>query len=548
MATIRILTLNIWFKEYEKEKRMALIAEIIASRSPDMVALQEMTDEHWQICCSHEAFQKYSWSSPPAGQWYYTLIGSLVPFRETPVRRAFRVTNMGRDLHYASINARSASTLMFATSHLESLDRAEERQQQIAEAMQVFSKDDDVVFCGDTNVNEAYDGEIVLPEDWKDAWTVLRPSEPGFTFDVERNTMMAKQDSGWAVANHALLRFDRFWVKLKHYTPIEIELIDDSVDGNLWPSDHFGLLLTLAERQHDSQAEVPQLASQFAPQFAPEIAPPLASQVDIPGQEGSLAATIMMYGQAPDAPMAPPVPMALLGQKAHSQPTTAQADSPCVYGRPAPASGRFTASLCVEEADVLHVRILHLNGTAVSWQEALAELLNPGPSDFRNLLTRVLREHVPFEAYFWECAPVRNCELLRNLVAFEFALKAAPCLARNSADITDFKDYLENVEGQSVMKVFQNPSRDSSLVAPALATSDPEDYTHIAAFFRGNAPPSQRDAAWQALGRAISEELGTRDVVWVSTDGRSVHWLHFRVDSRPKYFKIQRYRDSRFGL
>jgi hypothetical protein len=157
---------------------------------------------------------------------------------------------------------------MFATSHLESLDRAEERKQQIAEAMQVFSKDDDVVFCGDTNVNEAYDGEIVLPEGWKDAWTELRPSEPGFTFDIVRNTMMAKQDSGWAVANHALLRFDRFWVKLKHYTPIEIELIDDSVDGNLWPSDHFGLLLTLEERQHDSQAEVPQLASQFAPQLA----------------------------------------------------------------------------------------------------------------------------------------------------------------------------------------------------------------------------------------------------------------------------------------
>jgi hypothetical protein len=210
-------------------------------------------------------------------------------------------------------------------------------------------------------------------------------------------------------------------------------------------------------------------------------------------------------------------------------------------------SGKFMADLSMEATDVMRVKILGRDGMVVSWQQALAELSKPGPSDFRNLLTRVLGKAVPFKTYFWECAPVSR-KLLQNHAAFEFALKAAPTLARNYADITPFNDYLENVAGQPVMKVFQNPGRDTSLVAPAQATSDPEDYTHISAFFSGNAPRSQKDAAWQTLGHAISDELRKRDVVWVSTDGSGVHWLHFRVDSRPKYFKIERYRDSRFGL
>jgi hypothetical protein len=217
------------------------------------------------------------------------------------------------------------------------------------------------------------------------------------------------------------------------------------------------------------------------------------------------------------------------------------------HKQPRLGSGMFTADLSMEATDVLHVKILGRAGMFVSWQEALAELSKPGHSDFRNLLTRVLGKAAPFKAYFWECAPVSR-ELLQSHAAFEFALIDAPGLARNHADITDFEEYLENVRGQPVMKVFQNPGRDTSLVAPAQATCDPEDYTHISAFFNGKAPLSQKDAAWQALGDAISNELRTRDVVWVSTDGRGVHWMHFRVDSRPKYFKMTRYRDAQFGL
>ncbi|CAE8713522.1 unnamed protein product, partial [Polarella glacialis] len=94
---VRFLTFNIWFSQHEMRRRMAAIGDIMLLKAPDMVALQEMTGEHWQICQEHPAFAQYTWSSP-ATRGYYTMIGSRVPFLSQPSRREFEVTRMGRDL------------------------------------------------------------------------------------------------------------------------------------------------------------------------------------------------------------------------------------------------------------------------------------------------------------------------------------------------------------------------------------------------------------------------------------------------------------------
>eukprot|EP00928_Gymnodinium_smaydae_P028777 TRINITY_DN21852_c0_g1_i1.p1 TRINITY_DN21852_c0_g1~~TRINITY_DN21852_c0_g1_i1.p1 ORF type:complete len:265 (-),score=22.38 TRINITY_DN21852_c0_g1_i1:123-917(-) len=245
----RILTFNIWFSDYEMVKRMTAIGDIILSKQPNLIALQEMTAQHWEICSSLPAFQSYHWSAPPQDQPYYTLIGSLTPFVMAPTRLPFETSLMGRDLLYGTTiqtSSQSAAALAFATSHLESLTYAQARKSQMHETFHALRSYPDVVFCGDTNINEAIDGKVALPSPWKDAWTELRPSEPGYSFDVQRNAMMKRFD-GWAVTNNARLRFDRFWVKLSNYSLRDIELIDASMENqdDVWPSDHFGLLLTI---------------------------------------------------------------------------------------------------------------------------------------------------------------------------------------------------------------------------------------------------------------------------------------------------------------
>ena len=83
----------------------------------------------------------------------------------------------------------------------------------------------------------------------------------GYTFDAERNEMVHRLD-GWARTNQARLRFDRFFVRPQYYSckscvlvgtmplPLERENnsnSDKNAGGQWWPSDHFGLLLTLEE-------------------------------------------------------------------------------------------------------------------------------------------------------------------------------------------------------------------------------------------------------------------------------------------------------------
>jgi len=261
--TVRLLTFNIWFSPHEMVSRMRAIGDIIGARAPDVVALQEMTAEHWMVCMQHPAFQGFNWS-PPAPSRYYTMIGSARSFTIGPQRTPFRASSMGRDLLAAVVTPRDTSlpALVFGTSHLESLDYAQARRQQAEESinlLQAMASSSgqqggpavgDIIFCGDTNINERIDGQVALPYPWKDAWLEAHPNDPGATFDVDRNQMMARMDS-WARSNHARLRFDRFWVRLSHYRVAGAELLGEApLRGEtdpqpIWPSDHFGVLLVL---------------------------------------------------------------------------------------------------------------------------------------------------------------------------------------------------------------------------------------------------------------------------------------------------------------
>merc|ERR1712060_786620 len=98
-----------------------------------------------------------------------------------------------------------------------------------------------------------------------------------------------------------------------------------------------------------------------------------------------------------------------------------------------------------------------------------------------------------------------------------------------------------SLSGQAVARAFANLGGDTALFAPANATGRPADYPHLAAFLRGDAPSDQIEKTWAELGRAIAGQLEQRELVWVSTAGTAVHWLHLRVDARPKYYNWSPY-------
>jgi hypothetical protein len=177
-------------------------------------------------------------------------------------------------------------------------------------------------------------------------------------------------------------------------------------------------------------------------------------------------------------------------------------------------------------------RLLH-QGNAVSYERAVHGLCEA--REMRELFTECLRT-APYEAFFWETPPVASDS--RDL-GFEFVLIDSPMLARVTAEPAPFARQLGSTTDSCVM--FPNLSGDAWLVVPRALAED-EHYAHLARFVRG-APRTQVDELLRAVGQTIARWWSERaEPLWVSTSGLGVHWLHVRLDTRPKYYTYELYR------
>lgn len=170
---------------------------------------------------------------------------------------------------------------------------------------------------------------------------------------------------------------------------------------------------------------------------------------------------------------------------------------------------------------------LHSRGVPLSWR-AVASGLTDDPS-CRAQLTAVLCSS-PHPAFFFEALPVSRETASRP---FGFVLTDSPTLAAIAPDPAPFRDCFP---GDEPVAAFPNRGRDATLVSPSPGHTPPHAGGHLAAFVR-HAPPALVDAFWRAAGVAIlSWWQAHSEPVWVSTSGLGVHWLHLRLDARPKYY------------
>jgi len=194
------------------------------------------------------------------------------------------------------------------------------------------------------------------------------------------------------------------------------------------------------------------------------------------------------------------------------------------------------------------------------WQES---------HEFRDFFLTALRT-APYRAFFWETPPVTSASVER---AFECVLVDSPELQSVSADPRPFREHLSRDSDGSGVAAFWNLGHDALLLAPR-QVGPPEAYPHLAAFLRA-APRdyphklreqqlklrkqqlerpqqplelrelrAQQHALIAAVGGALSALVGSSPI-WVSTSGLGVHWLHVRLDARPKYYTFAPYREQR---
>jgi hypothetical protein len=156
--------------------------------------------------------------------------------------------------------------------------------------------------------------------------------------------------------------------------------------------------------------------------------------------------------------------------------------------------------------------------------------------EFREFFTAAITE-CSFDAFFWETPPVTKGTLGRPL---EFVLVASASLARLKPDPSPFRSHFSSRPSESVL-TFPNLGGDAVLVVPAPVVDD-ACYTHLARFLR-DAPSSQVDAFWRSVGSAMQDRVSGTPT-WLSTAGMGVSWLHLRLDSRPKYYRYERYKTN----
>jgi hypothetical protein len=194
---------------------------------------------------------------------------SSVELSSAAVNVSFKGSGMGRGL--TTVKAKVLGhNLTIATSHLESPMPphqwfSDERKAQQALGIKTLDAlagaESDVVWGGDFNWSDERDGHMELTPGWKDAWIDLvwetsvgargEEDPKGFTYDAKVNKMLF---------GGLRLRLDRILAKMGRCfelsaiemvgrEPIEgLLFVDRGQKKPVFPSDHFGLLLTIELR------------------------------------------------------------------------------------------------------------------------------------------------------------------------------------------------------------------------------------------------------------------------------------------------------------
>ena len=291
-APLKVLSFNVWFEREETfGARMAAIAALAADAT--VVGLQEVTDDsfpHLQRELGRRGFGTLFRQTSIAP--YYCCLASkstLVGVETVP----FPGSRMGRGLLVARATWPGVGDVLFGVAHLESFVGREvdaavraERRAQVARAAATLEAKAAAHGCaaavllGDFNWEDSKDGDALAAAGaaWRDAWRDRgSPKASEFTYDGRANGML----------KHGFKhRFDRVFV-LDRAKEVKEQTLNDAADASraiattgfrlvgtaqvgtrtiqhekkgtlpMFPSDHFGVEVTLEKRAAAAAAPPP---------------------------------------------------------------------------------------------------------------------------------------------------------------------------------------------------------------------------------------------------------------------------------------------------
>ncbi|CAM2010214.1 endonuclease/exonuclease/phosphatase family protein [Acanthopleuribacter pedis] len=238
---LRVMTLNIWFGWFEQERRTSALIDVLATLSPDFVALQEMTVPVLRQLAGDSRLADY-WFSDRDGRTFDSYGVVLLARRAPDVFSIHPFTSaMNRSL-VEGVWSLPGGDLQVGAVHLESKQVMRDyRLRQLRELEKPMNRGDWSLLMGDFNFCHSFPENDVLPEGFHDLWPLLNPGDPGWTVDTDINKMRLA-DKG----KEKQVRFDRILLAPRKpgLRPESMQLVgNQALEPGVLLSDHFGLCL-----------------------------------------------------------------------------------------------------------------------------------------------------------------------------------------------------------------------------------------------------------------------------------------------------------------
>lgn len=246
-STLTLVTWNTWFGRTKFRERSAALLDELSWRAPEVIALQEATEELVELLVAHPIIRAHyqlsdidgSSFDPYAG--YGVLLLSKIPFVSAGLLHL--PSRMGRRLLVGQLS----NGLCLATVHLESTAECSAQRAEQLQIIQPFlaGSAEDVVLMGDMNfAPEAPAETAVLDPSFVDGWSLRKPIDPGYSVDSLRNDLRRR------IGGHTQKRIDRVFVRGARWQLDDISLTGTSpIDqAGTFTSDHFGLEAVLRRR------------------------------------------------------------------------------------------------------------------------------------------------------------------------------------------------------------------------------------------------------------------------------------------------------------
>ena len=243
---LTLSTYNIWFDSKHAEQRYIAIADLLSTRTPDIMVFQEITQAALDVFLAQQwirdGYARAAVVGGDAGDYGMLMLSRLPISRVTYTRLP---TRQSRGFLQAELELTGTRTVVCCV-HLDcGKSSSRLRGWQLRRVFRALKTTEDAVVLGDFNMRDDENSRIAAP--YCDVWAALRPEEDGFTEDTSINLMRYDMKD-----RHRHVRFDRVLIKGRRWAASDIELLGtEPIAADLprvFPSDHFGVECRLTSR------------------------------------------------------------------------------------------------------------------------------------------------------------------------------------------------------------------------------------------------------------------------------------------------------------